>query len=67
MASKRRQRRNSCEGKHRHESEDSAYAHLHGLHANGRARPGMHVYKCPFGRHWHVGRRPNRFRKSRRK
>jgi hypothetical protein len=65
MASKRRQRRNCCQGKHRHESGEAAYAQLRQLNAVGKARPGLHVYKCPFGNHWHVGRRPGRFPKRR--
>jgi hypothetical protein len=54
MASKRRQRRNACTGKHRHPDKQRANDHAYGL----RRKEGdynLHSYKCPFCRFWHVG------------
>lgn len=58
MASKRRVRRRSCEGKKRHDTEESAWGHLRSL--NKRDSDTMNVYPCFFGgkKHWHVGHKP---------
>ncbi len=50
MASKRRLRRRSCEGKIRHVEVDGAYAHSKSL-----GWP-YHPYKCKFCKGYHIGR-----------
>lgn len=41
----------SCEGKIRHSKEDAK--------ARAKGISTMKFYKCEFGDHYHVGRRPN--------
>ncbi len=53
MASKRRLRRTSCNGKQRHAGEAAARAHAERLSFNGDRE--LHAYQCDFCRHWHVG------------
>lgn len=55
MASKRRRRRRSCEGKRSHSSRWAAVCEagrLRKVTENGRYK----AYKCPFCGLWHVGR-----------
>lgn len=54
MASKRHQRRRSCEGKHHYRTQAEAVAAIIGMH---KQTDGMHSYKCQFGNHWHIGHR----------
>lgn len=54
MASKRRLRRRSCEGKRYHSDQTSAVRHLISLRDSSQM-----TYKCQFCNGWHVGR-PNR-------
>lgn len=65
MASKRAQRRRSCEGKIRHDTFEAAVAHAHSLrHKTGDrsycAYPQGSRNGCEFCGGWHVGRRPYR-------
>jgi len=53
MSSKRRQRRNQCAGKSRHESKENADYAAYLMRRDKRA--WLHAYKCRFCRHWHVG------------
>lgn len=55
MASKRRLRRRSCEGKTRFATEGAARRHAHRLHELDGAC--MSWYRCEFcgGKWWHVG------------
>ena len=46
MASKRGLRRRGCESKIRYTTVEEAQL---------GARRGTHVYRCPFGKHYHVG------------
>lgn len=52
MASKRRLRRRSCEGKVQHKTEEAARKHAYSLKSVGQ----YHGYKCNFCKCWHVGR-----------
>lgn len=52
MASKRAHRRRSCESKVRHETQTGAVTAMRKM---GSPR-GLHSYKCPFCKGWHVGR-----------
>ncbi len=58
MASKRHQRRRSCESKVRHPDEQSAQKHAHSLKEFSLA------YSCPFCHGWHVGRPDKKKRQS---
>lgn len=61
MASKRRLRRKSCQGKYRHPDKDSAYAARRAVTAQDEFYKGhMNVYKCKFCKGWHIGRAPQR-------
>ncbi len=53
MSSKRRLRRNACEGKKRHKSMDDAFAHARHVGLNI-----FHPYKCKFCKGFHIGHRP---------
>lgn len=61
MASKRRQRRKSCDGKVRYATENAAksaayqLAQLHGER--------MNAYKCQFCGGWHAGHTPAKVRR----
>lgn len=61
MSSKRRIRKNSCDGKQRHDNSKSAYAHLSKLRVKDGAY-GMNVYKCQFCKGYHVGHLPNKIK-----
>jgi len=64
MASKRRIRRNMCQGKVRHASEGAAWA---AVRKTACAGPTLHPYLCPHCRRYHVGhRRLDRVVKTRR-
>ena len=58
MASKRRLRRNACDGEKRHPDKTRAVAHL--IHLKKLAMQSgflasMRSYKCQFCHGWHVG------------
>lgn len=53
MASKRRIRRNACEGKQRHPDKDSAIGHAT-AHKH-RFKEYLRAYHCRFCKGWHVG------------
>lgn len=57
MASKRRQRRNSCGGKRRYEDKADAINEATRMR---RIHPGESYdgYQCPHCGFWHVGHRP---------
>lgn len=57
MASKRHQRRRSCENKHRYDTSTEA-------DQAARRLPGRWVYRCGFCAGWHVGRPPQWRRQS---
>lgn len=42
--------RDDCRGKKRHRNRDGALIHMRKL-----KEPGMHAYKCPQCRKWHIG------------
>lgn len=52
---KRVKKRDSCDGKVRHDSPDAAHIHLNRLIASGSTPYRWHVYKCRFCPSWHVG------------
>lgn len=57
MASKRRLRRNACQGKIRHASMNDAYAHRQSMSKSPNAtKEKINVYKCKFCKGWHIGR-----------
>lgn len=58
MSSKRRIRRRQCKSKKVYADEGQAAAAIRLMDQRGIARTGLHAYKCPFGNHWHVGRKP---------
>ncbi len=52
MASKRRLRRNACDGKKRHSNKDEALT----AYRNVRRRHGrMRAYQCKWCNGWHLG------------
>ena len=53
MASKRRKRRESCEGKRRFESRQAAIDALNALWRKDRQR--MAYYMCQWCNRWHIG------------
>lgn len=55
MASKRRQRRRSCESKFRHETADAAWTEARRLTRLSGGRR-YHAYRCRFCGGYHVGR-----------
>jgi ribosomal protein L32 len=55
MASRRRMRRNSCEGKARHKTEADAQLALRLSKRTGRFRGAMRVYSCSNCGHFHTG------------
>ena len=59
MASKRRQRRNSCEGKIRYEKIDTAWAKVR------KIDPKMKPYRCNFCSGFHVGYEPGKQKRRR--
>lgn len=61
MASKRRDRRRSCEGKTRYVDETAA-----GAAAYAARKAGQHLgyYRCQHCPGWHLGHRPKWIRKS---
>jgi hypothetical protein len=63
VASLRHQRRRSCEGKVRYETQAEAVAALIGVQRAG-AR-GVHTYACKRCGGWHVGHTPYRILQSR--
>lgn len=56
MASKRRLRRKSCEGKVQYRSDEAAAAAAKSRSWATNSRIGK--YKCEFGQHWHIGHTP---------
>jgi hypothetical protein len=56
MASKRRLRRQSCEGKVRHETAGAAWIAAKRTGDGRETKP----YRCPFCGLWHVGHLPHR-------
>ena len=59
MASKRRIRRKSCEGKRRFTNSTEALNAVHSVIRNGRKRGGwLNVYKCQFCKGYHFGHAP---------
>lgn len=58
MSSKRRLRRNACSGKQKFLSFAEAGRTAHIIHVRTGDRVGP--YKCPFGRHYHVGHTPRK-------
>ena len=61
MSSKRRQRRQQCDGKDRL-TQTEAIARKHSI----RKRTGdrLNAYPCAYCGHWHVGHPPARIRQS---
>lgn len=55
MASRRRMRKNSCEGKARHLTEDAARIALRMSKRTGRYKGAMHTYKCTNCGSYHIG------------
>lgn len=62
MASKRRVRRRSCEGKRQYASANIATASSRRL--TGVGTGNLHAYRCKFCRQWHTGHRPYKFDKK---
>ena len=62
MSSKRRQRRRQCESKRRFETRGEAGHELVKMALRGKARPGLHVYRCPWCGGYHLGRTDGRFK-----
>jgi len=60
MASKRRLRRRSCEGKAKHESEGAA--HYAAEKTFARSGDVVFPYLCQFCKKWHIGHNPARSR-----
>ena len=54
MASKRRVRRKSCEGKKKFDSMMAARAALFTLN-RGKLYHRLHCYQCQFCKQWHLG------------
>jgi hypothetical protein len=54
MASKRKLRRDSCEGKKRHKTKALAWR------AATKTSEGVRPYKCGFCREWHNGHEPGK-------
>jgi len=54
MGSKRRFRRNSCEGKRQYSTQTDAMAAMLFFQKKFHD-PNLTVYKCRFGNHWHFG------------
>ena len=55
MASKRRLRRKSCEGKAKHDTKDNAVVAIKVLVRNRGHQGQLHAYRCDFCGKWHVG------------
>lgn len=64
MASKRRLRRNACDGKTRYAEQQAA--HVAAGRASERAGAWISSYKCPFCGAWHIGHVPAQVRRARR-
>jgi hypothetical protein len=62
VASKRRERRRSCESKIRYETLESALAARWGT--NRRLNERLGAYRCAFGDHFHLGHNPARVRQA---
>jgi hypothetical protein len=62
MSSKRALRRRSCARKNAY--ADQATADSVAAVARRRRGQRLHVYRCQFGAHWHVGHPPGRVRQS---
>ncbi len=56
MASKRRLRRKSCDGKVRHADAAGGLAHIGRLARSGSGG-SMNVYRCQFCKGYHIGHR----------
>ena len=54
MGSKRRIRRNSCEGKRQYATQTQAVAAMLSFRKKFHD-PNLATYKCRFGNHWHFG------------
>ena len=63
MASKRAQRRRSCEGKQKHPDRWAAQAHRYKLEKTQGAL-GLTIYRCRFCGQWHVGHIPEGTRRK---
>jgi hypothetical protein len=65
MGSKRRIRRNSCDGKRQYASQTEAVAPMLSFRKRFHD-PNLSIYRCRLGNHWHFGhvwghrRRPNK-------
>ncbi|WOK01479.1 hypothetical protein [Pseudomonas phage UF_RH7] len=57
MASKRRLRRRTCEGKIKHETAEKAARAIISLVRSRGHQGQLHVYQCPFCMKFHVGHR----------
>jgi hypothetical protein len=55
MASRRRMRRNSCEGKARHKTKLDAQVALRMSKRTGRYKGAMHTYACRNCGQYHIG------------
>ena len=58
MASKRRLRRRSCEGKKSYATKQIANAVCRKIMAITKGVTKLHSYACEFSGHWHIGHRP---------
>jgi hypothetical protein len=58
MSSKRRVRKNSCEGKVQYATLDDAK--LAAIRWNKAKNDSCHPYKCEFGEHYHIGHPPKK-------
>ena len=61
MSSRRAERRRACESKTAYNTPDAASANVNRLRRSGER---VHVYKCEFGNHFHVGHLPWRMRQA---
>lgn len=66
MASRRRQRRNSCTGKVGHASRDNALIAARKTVRGSVVGDWMHAYRCPHCGKWHIGHPRNQRRRKRR-
>ena len=58
MASKRRLRRNACDGKRQYPDYHQAFDSLQALRRLGKVSGRITVYKCKYCRSFHVGHTP---------
>ena len=60
-------RYNACDRKLPYDTIEAAEFVLRSMREKGKAHEGLQPYRCPYGDHWHLGRKHKRERQRQRR